>query len=281
MSIRNREQAGTRRPETWKGKKLAGETSTPPEGQRHEDYFPPKWYQRRGAKVAGVALGLLGAGAAVVGVTQGGEANPTPERSPSASATPNPGEKEVAEKPVEFGIPAAKFEKNPEALGREYYNQMNAYMIAGATQEAQNSDEYVTIDLHEYVDQLSAPIDQNYIGSLFIDEWQQNPQLSDYVVTLSDIAQRTRELRLLSWSGVENADLEPYARELVVESMEVTGEPVITTSTRWTERDNGPKTNVLDNLDGPDVNSFYGGETFVWVNVDGQMKIADISHYDG
>ncbi len=98
MSTQNPEQTSASRPEEWKDGELVGETSTPPVGQRHEDYFPLKWYQRRGNKIAGVALGLVAAigGGIAIGSHSNGEVKPdTSEASTGATVapewTPGPG----------------------------------------------------------------------------------------------------------------------------------------------------------------------------------------------
>lgn len=243
------------------------------------------------AKV-GVVLGGLGLAGTLglVGKSMGGgEAAPAPEKgtatsapvSPGESETPASSETETVDAPVEYGISAAEFENNPEAIPKAYNDQLNAFRLDGATKEAYDSTDYLSMELHEFVDTISTPVDQKFVDELFIENWDQNPALADYVLAELQIAQRTRELRLLSYNGVDNADMEAYYRERVIESTETTGKPIITTSTLWSERDNGPKTSVDDNSYGTDVNTFAGGDTFVWVNEGGKLKISDVSPYEG
>ena len=272
-----------------------------PERPTHTDYDDDNSHNRLGWKKPVAALALLGTTAVAGFIGLKGDSDKAPvdrtATEPVASAPAKPGKAQESEtaKPEqtatpeqtaspeaqpagEFGISAAEFENNPEQLGREYYAQHNAYWIAGATEEAARADRSYEIPMEQYVAEISAPIDNAFVEAMFIDEWEANPALLDYVTTEIAIANRTRELRLLSYVG-DNPT--PYVREDRIESMTTTGAPIITTSTRWTGYDNGPETAVANNMDGQDVNTMAGGETFVWVNVDGQMKISDISHYDG
>lgn len=237
-------------------------------------------------------LGIAGTAGLVGKSMGGGEPAPAPEKSPATSAPVTPGETpaasespttaetETPEAPVEYGI-STELESNPEAIAEAYYGQYNAFLIDVATREAYDSTDYLAMDLTDFVETKSVETNQKFVDELFIENWDQNPALAEYVSRTLQIAQRTRELRLLSYNGVDNADLEPYYREKVIQSTETTGAPIITTSVSWTERDNGPKTSVMDNLNGPDVNSLAGGDTFIWVNEDGKLKISDISLYAG
>lgn len=232
-------------------------------------------------KKAGVALGSLAAVVALgIGAKSalGGES--TESQSTTGNSAPaNAGETEKAEQAFEFGIPAAEFQNNPEALVQEYYNQINALRIAGATEQAAKSDRAYEISKEEFVNEFSAPIDADFAEALLIDNWQSNPDLAEYFTTEFEIANRTRELRILSFGGGTNA-IEQYEREKVMTSAEGTLDP-LTTSSRYTERDNAEMTIVKDNLDGQDVNTMGGGETITWVNVDGQLKISDITYFAG
>lgn len=233
--------------------------------------------------VALAGLGLVGGGIAGYSAMKGGEA---PERTDttSAGATKTPGTKIEKATPEQapaagFGIPAEKYKANPELLGQEYYRQLNEFRIAGATEEAASSDRAYEITKEEFVAEFSTPINSEFIEDMFIPDWETNPELADYVHAELAIATRTRELRILSYGGGTDA-IEPYVRETVPESIQGTVDP-LRTSTRWVGRDNGPNTSVADNMDGQDVNTMAGGETLTWVNVGGQLKIADVTHFNG
>ncbi|MGB3945790.1 MAG: hypothetical protein WBK76_03055 [Candidatus Saccharimonadales bacterium] len=205
------------------------------------------------------------------------ESNPTSERSPASSAPATAGETETAEQPIEYGISAAEFENDPEALIREYYAQHNAFLIAGATKEAEQSDDRYTLDTDEFITQLSTPINEEFIGELFVDDWIENPNLAEYVISFVEVAEYTRKLRIFSLSNAaQDSGLEPYTREMIINSVEVSSEPSITTSVKVTDHDNRFATNVADHLEG-EPNDATGGGTYTWVNIDGKMKIADIS----
>lgn len=206
-----------------------------------------------------------------------GESNPTPERSPASSAPATAGETETAEQPIEFGLSAAEFESNPEALIREYYAQENAFVIAGATKEAEQSNDRFTMETDEFITKLSTPINEEFIGELFVDDWIENPNLAEYVISLVEVAEYTRKLRIFSLSNAaQDSGLEPYTREMILNSVEVSSEPSITTSVQVTDHDNRFATNVADHLEG-EPNDATGGGTYTWVNIDGKMKIADIT----
>jgi|GEM_PF-2454367 len=204
MSTPTPERTGSSRPDEWKDGQLTGPTGIPPEGQRHEDYFPPKWYQRKAVKVAGAVFGLLGAGAAVVGVTQGGgETGPKGPDSttPSASANPTPGETTPSNPEVEPGNPlGVSAVENPtfQQAATAYYAQLEQFFQSGTPESEQAGD-------------------TQYLDALLGSDWSTNSEFGEYA---SDLQETAQTISTNHYATGENGDPE---YESTLEVTEVTG----------------------------------------------------------
>lgn len=219
--------------------------------------------------VAVVATGLVGAAA---GGVFGGSEKTAPDQRPTASAP----EKPSATEEYKFGLSTAEYANNPEALATAYYDQQNAFQIAGATEEAANADKRFEMPLLEYVDYISKDIDAAFVDAFLIDNWQDNPHLVAFVDANIDVAHSTRALRLTTYSG-GTEDKEPYVREVVLDEVSGTVDP-LTTSARWHGRDNSDMNTAEESATGVDPNTETGGSTFTWVDVDGELKISDVTY---
>lgn len=249
------------------------------------------WYQKTAVKVGGAVAGLVAVGGAIAGVAASGNNEATPnETRPTASAPANPGETgsvapqpeaDPASGPFEFGIDASEFAGNPELLAKEFNRQNNQYWIAGADEKAAKADERFTMTLEEYVTHLSSEIDAQFIEEMFVPNWEENPELAEFVNTNIKIAHGARQLRIATYTGGEE-DLEPYVRETIIDEAIGTVDPLVT-NTRWHERDNRDKNTVETMLEGStvDPNTQTGGTTFTWEVIDGQAKISGVSYFDG
>ena len=290
MSLEQNSPRTNDRPETWNpDNTLQAETRVPaPEHRDDKD-------KKKGLGLKGkIGLALAGLGiagtAGLVGKSMGGgEAAPAPEKGTATSAPVNPSETPVAnetEAPQEFkgfGLSAAEFEGNPEALADAYVAQLNAFNIAGSTLEASNDEARNGSD-EAFIAEFSAPIDADFIDSLFVENWAENTELSEYIAARVAIAHRARELRMLSYTAVEiDPSYEPYVRETIIDdgSVRATDTPELVVSYTWSERDNALESGMTNNIDGEDVNTLTGGNTFTWVKVGDQMKISGVSSYTG
>lgn len=235
-----------------------------------------------------VALGaVLGAG--LTGYKASGNDKAPAERDttePVASAPVTPGKSEETqpanpegESTTAFGISAAEFEANPEQLAREFYAQLNEYYIAGADEAAATADRKYEITMDEYIHEISEPIDIEFIDNLFVEGWQDNPELAEYVHSVEYVAQTTRQVRIMTYSGGTD-NIEPYVRESIVDEVVATTDP-LTTSVRWHGQDNRDMNIAEDVTTGEDPNQNTGGSTFTWTNVSGQLKISSFTPYSG
>ncbi len=93
--------------------------------QKQQEILP--WYKKTSVKIAGTVLGLLGAGGAVYGVSQGGEQKSTePSQKPVVTAPANPGEQTAdapAEPEVGVGIEGTTYETVNTSKAREFVEQ--------------------------------------------------------------------------------------------------------------------------------------------------------------
>lgn len=270
-------------PAYWNDKLRSKTAKVPVE---HRDVQKPGIAKKVIAAIAGVAV--LGGGAFVgVKTLAGGGDSAKPEARPTNSAPVTPGETagstetktDAASGPFEFAIPAAEFETNPHDLAVEYNSLFNKFLIAGADEKAAHADERYEMVGSKYVLTFSKAIDQKFVDELFVDDWYKNEELAQYVDRTMEIAHDTRQARLLTYTG-GTEDKEPYVRETILDEIAGTTNPLVT-SMRWHEHANTDMNTAEDVLTGVDVNSQYGGQTFTWKNVDGQLKISGISHYDG
>lgn len=303
MSIRNREQTGTNRPDSWNGKKLKGPTGIPPEGERHEDYFPdsnePSWYQRKSVQVAGVALGLLGAGAAAVGLGgKGGDKVDTAPVSPetSSSATTNQGENtpeasntETPEQPTE----SAETELNlsdlsPMQFSVEKYQDGDA--LIRATSAEFNKWAMSGVDISDTVDwgdheasiaSIAQDYDQKYIDAHFVSDWQDRPQLVEAIKGYTERHRIVLYASIMTDSN-EIEDEEPYRQsERVTMSRvdEKTADKIVA-SYQYELSSNADK-NRADEQFIELVDGRGGGGTITYVNEGGVWKISDIVYFGG
>jgi hypothetical protein len=234
---------------------------------------------KRKIGLALAGIGLVGTGGFVAKTTMGGEAAPAPEREPSVSAPVNPGE--VAEQPqsAEFGLSSAEYLDNPTARVEAYYEQIGQLYVEGITQEVAEDPRRFELGEDAYIDEVTQGISGRFIESLYVEGWENNPRLVADIDNLLTIVDRTRELRLYSYTAI-GGDLQPYARELIAESVQTPDNPLIT-DVAFREADNRYETSVVDNIDGIDINTVTGGEVITWTEVDGQLKISDIQPYTG
>lgn len=225
---------------------------------------------------------VLATGVGVVGYnTLGGDDTEPSKPQGSNSAPANPGESKGStqeqEQTVEFGISAAEFRDNPEALATEYYEeQYNPLLIAGINKEMATSSESLSTEPQIYVIEKTQHIDQEFINELFVPDWQDNPRLAEYVGSVLDVAHSVRWARMLS--SDQDGEI-PYERKAIPTKVTGTVDP-LTTSVRWRGEDNQDVAQV-GNLTGVDPNTLTGGGTFTWVEVDGKLKISDVTYYEG
>lgn len=225
--------------------------------------------RRRKKTVAGIVAGtvLIGGGTAVAMLTGG-----SPERAETTSSAPGETGKSE-EKPVEFGLSATEYAKDPEALAQAFYAQMDSLFIAGINETTAHADERYEMSDNEYIDMISSEVDEQFIDNLFVEGWQNNPDLATYVATVIETAHDTRWGRLKTYSGGTD-DKEPYVRRIVVDEASGTTHP-LTTVVRWHGYDNRDMNTAEDGMTGLDPNTETGSETLTWKNVDGQLKISD------
>jgi len=239
--------------------------------------------RRRNRIIAGIAGGavLLGGGTAAVVLT-GGEPGRPDTSSNGAQPNTDPAEVEntgEAQPITEFGLDVATYEKDPEALARAFNEQLNAFYIAGVDEKVASADERYTMSDSEYVDILSAEIDQEFIDALFVENWQNNPNLVELVDGFKAVAHSTRWGRLVTYAGgTENK--EPYVQEVILDEVTGTLDP-LTTTARWHGFDNRDMNTVENSMTGVNPNTETGGFTYTWKVVDGQLKISDSEYYAG
>jgi len=263
------------------------------------DYFPQnedehnlaqgiQAQQRRfGHAPAIVALGSTVAAAVLGGALylsgKGGEASsPTPDenRSPGVSSTNNPGEKDPGTQTSELdGLSVAEFKNDSKAIANAYYQDLNLFLIAGATEEAAQADERYTMKDSEYVDKISADINADFVNAYLVDDWQENSNLVQYVDDLFAEAKTVRWARIGTYGG-GTGNVEPYESGYILESVDSTGP--LTASTRFHQYDNRDM-NMADegNLTGVNPNDVTGGDTITWVKVGDKYKISDVVYYEG
>lgn len=278
------------RPETWNDDHtLQADTVIPAPEHRDDKHDKKRMSLKTKVGLLLAGLGIAGTAGVVGKSMAGGENNAPAPRAPEASAPVTPGTQEsqastpeasaTPEQEVatgEFGISAAEFKDNPEALVAEYYNQRNKYYIAGADEKAANADDRFEVTMDEYVQELSVKPDQAFMNDLFVEGWQDNQALVDYINSEIHVANITRRVRLETFSG-GTEDKEPYVRETILDSVQVDSTDPLVTSDRWHEQDNRDMNTAEEVLEG-DTNDNTGGSTFTWVEVDGLMKISDVSH---
>lgn len=272
-------------PAYW-SKKFEGETAVVPKehrDDRHKEKTGLGWKKPAAAMalVAATAAGVFGGAKAL-----GGDNDTEPRQEPSASAPANPGETgntgetETGEPAAyDFGIPAAEYQSDPQALGNKFYERFNEFLAAGATEEEAHADDRYKMGDIEYSGHISEEINQAFIDDLLVDGWENNPELTSWVNSMLEIGRITRHGRLVSYP-VGTEEEVPYVRQIVVDSVDGTTDPLVT-NIRWHGYDNRFENNVEEVLTGEDPNTKTGGDTITWVEEDGTMKIADIAYYEG
>lgn len=203
----------------------------------------------------------------------------TPDTTATATTGETPSDSETNNSTVEFGISANEFANNPEALANEYYTQHNTMMIAGITQEVRNADRRFELTDREYVSEIAQPIHEDFVDKMFVSNWEENPELADYVNTLLEISLDTKEIRLKT-DPTKPENTEPYERKLVLEKVTGNISP-LETSVLWVDENNSALNEGEEFSTGTYSSGLTGGETLTWVNEDGKLKISNITHYDG
>lgn len=204
---------------------------------------------------------------------------PTPDTTATAITGETPADTETDTSTAEFGINASEFANNPEALANEYYMQHNTMMIAGITQEVRNADRRFELTDREYVSEIAQPIHEDFVDKMFVSDWEENPELADYVNTLLEISLDTKEIRLKT-DPTKPENTEPYERKLVLEKVTGNISP-LETSVLWVDENNSALNEGEEFSTGAYSSGLTGGETLTWVNEDGKLKISNITHYDG
>lgn len=230
--------------------------------------------------IAGVVATAIVVGGGLVlkftgGDKEGSAENPAP--TPDTTATAITGETDNST--VEFGISANEFANNPEALANEYYTQHNTMMVSGITQEVRNADRRFELTDREYVSEIAQPIHEEFVDKMFVSNWEENPELANYVNTLLEISLDTKEIRLKT-DPTKSENTEPYERKLVLEKVTGNISP-LETSVLWVDEDNSALNQGEEFSTGAYSSGLTGGETLTWVNEDGILKISNITHYDG
>jgi hypothetical protein len=297
MSINPSERTGTGRPDSWNdNNELVGPTGIPPEGERHEDYFPDSNANRRGLgwKKPAAVVALLGAGAAAaLGITKGfggGEVNPVPERSPAASATPNPGETEAPQEaePTSFALSGPEaYATNPEQIAADFFDRWNYLYSSGYSADAVKDERYAQLTNEDYANILNEPFDTKFASEMFASDWTDNPNMTQWYDTTMQEHWTTTTMAL-KIAPVEDGGFTPSTEERYLRTMnpdtdtaEVISadESVISLRVSWNGGDNRDKNDVESVIgNGFDPNQESGSYILTFVNEGGQMKLSDISY---
>lgn len=241
----------------------------------------PQEKNRKPLIIGGSALAAaLIAGGAWLGLS-GGDKATEPRVEPTASAPASPGDAEPsAEAPVESGDSPTELTveryQDGDSLVRAYNAEYNDWMMSGATPETQaNQDFSVTAD--EYIDGVNAPIDDAYVKALFVDDWQDRPQLVDFVAEKEQVHHAGVFVNMLTTDSGNLDDLEPYNAGWNITSVNVDSQSAteIVTSYRYERWDNSDRNGANQILAHP-IDGVVGGVTVTFINVDGVWKISDV-----
>jgi hypothetical protein len=270
---------------------------SPPAGERHEDYFPkesettskkPNVMRRIIGGTAATAL-LIGGGFVVKSMVGSEKApsaeNPArnPDRTVSAPATPG---EATADTPTGSEIESPK--GGPVALSAERYKdgaslvtawntQNNEWTMSNATKETKENED-LSISREKYVAQINEPVDDAYINALLVQNWQENPNLVEFVEARVRNHYNTVFINLATTDSDRPEDIEPYEAGRKVISSDTISESneEIVAAINYERWDNSDKNGANDLLKDP-INGVVGTDTLTWTNVDGVWKISDFS----
>lgn len=242
----------------------------------------PKEKGKRPLIIGGSALAAaLIAGGAWLGLSGGDKAD-EPKAEPTASAPASPGETPAtAETPLSTGPVELSVEKyqDPETLVRAYVKQEQAWIDAGKDKlpaTIEDADPYPTNQAA--VDYAIGATDDKYVKALFVEDWESNPSLVDYVEERKTMHDSELNLYFLTIPELsqDDADIEPYdgTQEVsaVRELSSSDDERVIEFD--WTASDNSALNRGGTYLKNP-VDGTYGTTKLTFANVDGIWKVSD------
>lgn len=269
-------------PEYW-NQKHQGKTAKVPREHRDDKHETTSL----GWKKPTAALALLGAVAAgAFGVNKLSDKNDTspPKAEATVSASTNQGDSSEAENKepatYDFGISAAEYENNPEALGKKFYEIYNSFLATGATEKQATSDDRLKMGDIEYSRYISQDVDQAFTDDVFVQNWEDDPELAAYVNNLIEIGHITRHGRLATYPVGTEEDI-PYERQYIVDNVGGSTNPLIT-NINWHGYDNRNENSVEEVIIvDHDINNDTGGDTITWVEENGQLKISSIDYYTG
>jgi hypothetical protein len=229
---------------------------------------------------------VIAGGNKLINSDKGGSAEnpaPNPDRTVSAPATPgeatadtptNPDGESLANGPTELSVEQFK---DGESLANAWNTQANRWIMSNATKETKDNEDFST-SRKEYVARINEPIDNQYIDTLLVANWQNNPNLVRLVEETTRIHYNTVLINLSTTDSDRPEDLEPYEiGEKVISSKTISeSNKEIITAIDYERWDNSDKNGANDFLENP-INGVTGTDTLTWTNVDGVWKISDFS----
>ena len=235
-------------------------------------------YLAVGTLAVGAVAGLF-FGANRIGLIGGDSSSetpaPNPDKTVSAPAVPGETNDIDTSNPTEFSLSAAEYENNLESLAEKYYAQENKFMIAGISKEVAESEKRFEAGDDVYLKKIVSPINDKFVEDLFVEDWKSKPKLAEYVNGILKLADTTKYARINTYGDYDD---EPYERSTITDEIVVDTATSSTTVT-WHGYDNRDLNHVEDSLlTGVDPNDEYGSLTISWENVDGKMKIANVSY---
>ncbi len=233
-------------------------------------------------------IGLLGLGLAAGGVfgvkaLSGGETHTEPRVEPSVSAPAVPGG-QTEETPTTSPEAGNTAEPTPlsveryedgDALVRAWNAEHNEWLMANATPETQKKYD-ATVTLVDYVEKVNEPSNEAYSKALFVDDWEERPQLADFVNENVRIHNATTLLNILSTNSTVPEDLEPYKQGEDITSTNIISQSPekIVVHYEYVHWDNSDKNATNQRVTKP-VNGATGQRTITWTNSNGIWKISD------
>jgi hypothetical protein len=233
------------------------------------------------------AFALLGAVAAgaIVGHNKlsGNEANPTPDRKPVATSSPNPGEKPAnPDTPAaEFGLEAKDYANNPAQAAVDFMDQYNQWLNTGVDVKAANADR--RFELHDdvsYAAELNKASDDAFAAEMLVPNWQDNQNLVQFMQNSIENHKLNSSLALVTTdSGTANK--EPFRSYLDVvpgttdvKSASPKGFEVFVA---WDGRDNSDMNLADEHYQGRDTDQETGDFTLTFTaGLDGKLLLSNI-----
>lgn len=248
-------------------------------GTREQGFWTRKKMVAAGA-VAAVATGVVGV---VAAGALGGSDNEAPNNSNDTHNSGMPFGVDTNSEPwtiesltpevskLEIGV-----EQNPggEQPVRGFAENTSDWMMAGATPEIVDTDEFYAMSIDEYVDFIAEPIDEAYIKAMFVDGWKNNENLRTYIEGIKS----DHRIFLKGYiATVLSKDAEPYQYYSSVTSVSVefaSSEQMIS-SYSYVDHDNFNENNAHKYI-AESQEGVTGGSTVTQVNQNGVWKAADV-----